>query len=154
VKVDRFKKRIWSHIFLRQSTYIVNLDHNFLFCSKNGNPVTGTNLCKMVTLTTYRLTGKRMNPHLFRDSVVTYSRIFSPDVNLFPLLCHSRMQSDDRYHFRVDFDLMMKNRGPFGKMVIFREINCWELVRYLRENGATDHELESLALLMGWWTIT
>ena len=48
--------------------------HDYLFCSPIGNPLTAERIHSIVTTTTYRLTGKRMNPHLFRDSVVTHLR--------------------------------------------------------------------------------
>ncbi|GAB4819278.1 hypothetical protein N2152v2_006324 [Parachlorella kessleri] len=48
--------------------------HNLLFSQKNGQPMTQQAVHKVFTTTAYRLTGKKCNPHLIRDSVVTYLR--------------------------------------------------------------------------------
>jgi hypothetical protein len=43
-------------------------------CRRNGEPFTDKSLYKLFWTTAYRLTGKRTNPHLVRDSIVTYLR--------------------------------------------------------------------------------
>ncbi|EFN54907.1 hypothetical protein CHLNCDRAFT_135039 [Chlorella variabilis] len=48
--------------------------HNFLFTQRNGEPLNEKSLYKLFWTTAYRLTGKRTNPHLVRDSIVTYLR--------------------------------------------------------------------------------
>lgn len=49
-------------------------DHSFLFCGRNGEPITRQGIYHRITRSMYRHAGKRMNPHLFRDSIVTYLR--------------------------------------------------------------------------------
>ena len=41
---------------------------------RNGEPLTDKSLYKLVWTTAWRLTGQKCNPHLVRDSVVTYLR--------------------------------------------------------------------------------
>ncbi|PRW56953.1 saccharopine dehydrogenase isoform B [Chlorella sorokiniana] len=48
--------------------------HNLLFTQQNGEPFTDKSLYKVFWTTAYRLTGKKCNPHLVRDSIVTYLR--------------------------------------------------------------------------------
>ncbi|PSC71057.1 saccharopine dehydrogenase [Micractinium conductrix] len=48
--------------------------HNLLFTQQNGEPLTDKSLYKLFWTTSYRLTGKKCNPHLIRDSIVTYLR--------------------------------------------------------------------------------
>lgn len=48
--------------------------HDFLFSQLNGEPLTDKSLYKLFWTTAYRLTGKKANPHLVRDSIVTYLR--------------------------------------------------------------------------------
>ena len=45
-----------------------------LFCGKHGAPLTGPAVYRVVTSTTYRHTGKRTNPHLIRDMIITHLR--------------------------------------------------------------------------------
>ena len=48
--------------------------HDFLFTSKNGGPLTDTAVHRLLTSTSYRLTGRRTNPHLIRDMIITHLR--------------------------------------------------------------------------------
>jgi hypothetical protein len=48
--------------------------HNFLFTSKNGGPLTDNAVHRLLTSTSYRLTGRRTNPHLIRDMIITHLR--------------------------------------------------------------------------------
>eukprot|EP00656_Telonema_subtile_P013590 TRINITY_DN16903_c0_g1_i1.p1 TRINITY_DN16903_c0_g1~~TRINITY_DN16903_c0_g1_i1.p1 ORF type:complete len:190 (-),score=31.99 TRINITY_DN16903_c0_g1_i1:73-642(-) len=48
--------------------------HSFLFCTRSGSSATAASIYSAVTQATYRLTGKRTNPHLLRDSIVTHAR--------------------------------------------------------------------------------
>eukprot|EP00884_Botryococcus_braunii_P009276 jgi/Botrbrau1/1834/Bobra.146_1s0029.2 len=48
--------------------------HDFLFSQRNGAPMTTQGLYKVFYTTSFRLTGKKTNPHLVRDSIVTYLR--------------------------------------------------------------------------------
>ena len=48
--------------------------HDFLFTGKNGAPLTDAGVHKLMTSTAYRLTGKRTNPHLVRDMIITHLR--------------------------------------------------------------------------------
>eukprot|EP00051_Salpingoeca_urceolata_P000297 m.33436 g.33436 ORF g.33436 m.33436 type:complete len:616 (-) comp10393_c0_seq1:53-1900(-) len=50
-------------------------NHRFLFTKKNGHgPLTSSGLYQHVRLEAFRQTGQKTNPHLLRDSVVTYLR--------------------------------------------------------------------------------
>lgn len=49
-------------------------DHNRVFTQINGQPYTDKQMYKMFWQTSYRITGKRMTPHMVRDSVVTHLR--------------------------------------------------------------------------------
>jgi len=49
-------------------------DHKFLFVTSKGDPATAETIYSTVARSTYRLTGQRTNPHLLRDSIVTYLR--------------------------------------------------------------------------------
>ena len=48
--------------------------HNFLFTARNGNPLTDVGVHRVMTSTSYRLTGQRVNPHLIRDMIITHLR--------------------------------------------------------------------------------
>jgi len=48
--------------------------HDFLFTRKNGEQFDGQGVYRLFTTTAMRLTGKRTNPHLIRDMVVTHLR--------------------------------------------------------------------------------
>ncbi|KAF0719571.1 Aste57867_940 [Aphanomyces stellatus] len=49
-------------------------NHSFLFCNTKGDPATADFIYRTFTRAIYRLTGKKTNPHLLRDSIVTYLR--------------------------------------------------------------------------------
>ena len=48
--------------------------HDFLFSRKNGEQFDGQGIYRLFTSASMRLTGKRTNPHLIRDMVVTHLR--------------------------------------------------------------------------------
>ncbi|KAL3135319.1 hypothetical protein ABBQ32_007514 [Trebouxia sp. C0010 RCD-2024] len=48
--------------------------HDFVFSRADGQPLTAAALYKLFTTSCYRITGKKTNPHLVRDSIVTYLR--------------------------------------------------------------------------------
>ena len=48
--------------------------HGFLFTRKNGEPFDGQGVYRLFTSTVYRLTGRRTNPHLVRDMIITHLR--------------------------------------------------------------------------------
>lgn len=52
----------------------LNPKHDFLFTRKNGEPFDGQGIYRLFTSASMRLTGKRTNPHLIRDMVVTHLR--------------------------------------------------------------------------------
>ena len=43
-------------------------------CRQNGAPLSQQGVHKIFSTTAYRFTGKKCNPHLVRDSIVTYLR--------------------------------------------------------------------------------
>jgi site-specific recombinase XerC len=48
-------------------------NHNYFFCQRNGNPPTHRNfIYNLFTMTIYKLSGKKTNPHMIRDMIVTY----------------------------------------------------------------------------------
>ncbi|CAK4700041.1 hypothetical protein LEN26_009045 [Aphanomyces euteiches] len=49
-------------------------DHAFLFSNTKGEPATADFIYRTFTRAIYRHTGKKTNPHLLRDSIVTYLR--------------------------------------------------------------------------------
>ena len=49
-------------------------DHNFLFCSRGGKPPNEGTINRILTRSMFRITGKKVNPHLLRDAVVTHIR--------------------------------------------------------------------------------
>ncbi|RHY81690.1 hypothetical protein DYB31_004879 [Aphanomyces astaci] len=49
-------------------------NHAILFCNTKGEPATADFIYRTFTRAIYRLTGKKTNPHLLRDSIVTYLR--------------------------------------------------------------------------------
>lgn len=52
----------------------LNPQHDFLFSRKNGQPLNDASIYRLFTSTSMRLTGKRTNPHLVRDMIVTHLR--------------------------------------------------------------------------------
>ena len=68
--------RIYPELEAYISTWRQHLHpkHDFLFTQANGEPFSDKNLYKVFWTTSYRLTGKKLNPHLVRDSIVTYLR--------------------------------------------------------------------------------
>ncbi|EIE19955.1 hypothetical protein COCSUDRAFT_19015 [Coccomyxa subellipsoidea C-169] len=48
--------------------------HNLVFSQLNGKPLTEQGLHKMFQTSAFRISGKKTNPHLVRDMVVTYLR--------------------------------------------------------------------------------
>lgn len=52
----------------------LNPQHKFLFTQANGYPLTEKSLYKLFRTTAYRITGKRLTPHMVRDAVVTHLR--------------------------------------------------------------------------------
>lgn len=48
--------------------------HEFLFTQSNGQPLSDKSLYKLFWTTCYRITGKRLSPHMVRDVVITHLR--------------------------------------------------------------------------------
>lgn len=48
--------------------------HNLVFSQLNGAPLTVQGLGKLFYTSAHRITGKKTNPHLVRDMVVTHLR--------------------------------------------------------------------------------
>eukprot|EP00890_Picochlorum_soloecismus_P003374 jgi/Picsp_1/4037/NSC_01548-R1_protein len=48
--------------------------HDFLFTQANGKPFTDKSLYKLFRTTAYRISGKRLTPHMVRDAVITHLR--------------------------------------------------------------------------------
>jgi site-specific recombinase XerC len=48
--------------------------HDYLFTARNGAPLTDVGVHSLLTSTSYRLTGRRVNPHLVRDMIITHLR--------------------------------------------------------------------------------
>lgn len=49
-------------------------EHDFLFTQANGRPFTDKQFSKFFMVAAYRITGKRLTPHMVRDSIVTHLR--------------------------------------------------------------------------------
>lgn len=67
---------IYPELEAFMSTWRAHLQprHALLFSQRNGEPLTDKSLYKLFWTTAYRLTGRKTNPHLVRDSIVTYLR--------------------------------------------------------------------------------
>ena len=48
--------------------------HGLLFSTRSGAPLRDKDVHRILTSTSYRLTGKRVNPHLVRDMIITHLR--------------------------------------------------------------------------------
>ena len=60
--------------FIEHHRKELNPTHDFLFTRKNGQQFDAQGIYRLFTSASMRLTGKRMNPHLIRDLVVTHLR--------------------------------------------------------------------------------
>lgn len=49
-------------------------DHEYLFTQANGQPLTDKSLYKLFWTTSFRISGKRLSPHMVRDVVITHLR--------------------------------------------------------------------------------
>ena len=49
-------------------------NHRFVFTSKHGEPLTGQAVHRIFERASFRITGKKLNPHLVRDMIVTHLR--------------------------------------------------------------------------------
>ena len=49
-------------------------EHGYLFTQANRQPFSDNQMCKLFMTTAYRVTGKRLTPHMVRDSIVTFLR--------------------------------------------------------------------------------
>lgn len=68
--------RLYPELEAYMNTWRATMEptHDLLFCQQNGQPLTEKSLYKMFWATSFRLTGKRTNPHLVRDMIVTHLR--------------------------------------------------------------------------------
>ena len=60
--------------FIRDLRQHLKPSGNFLFCKQSGAPLTDAAVYRLITSTSYRLTGRRTNPHLIRDMIITHLR--------------------------------------------------------------------------------
>jgi len=67
---------LYPHLenFIANYREYLNPEHDFLFSRKNGMPFNDAGIYRLFTSTAMRLTGKRTNPHLIRDMIVTHLR--------------------------------------------------------------------------------
>lgn len=61
-------------IFIDQYRKHLQPEHEFVFTQANGHPLTDKSLYKLFWTTCYRITGKRLSPHMVRDVVITHLR--------------------------------------------------------------------------------
>jgi hypothetical protein len=61
-------------LFLGTYRQYLEPEHDFLFTQANGQPLTDKSLYKLFWTTCYRITGKRLSPHMVRDVVITHLR--------------------------------------------------------------------------------
>ena len=61
-------------IFVDTYRHYLEPEHEFLFTQANGQPLTDKSLYKLFWTTCYRITGKRLSPHMVRDVVITHLR--------------------------------------------------------------------------------
>jgi hypothetical protein len=57
-----------------QRQYLGDPTHGMLFSTRSGAPLRDKDVHRILTSTSYRLTGKRVNPHLVRDMIITHLR--------------------------------------------------------------------------------
>ena len=109
-------------------------------CRKDGAPLDDKSLYKIVWTATYRLTGIRMNPHLIRDSIVTFAR--QANVLTLPNEYPTSMLST------CDVQAV---RMLAAKPDHLHAPACKFLEDMLRRGGggASERELEALAIYMG-----
>lgn len=60
--------------FLGHWRTFLNPQHSLVFSQANGLPLTTQGLGKIFYTSAFRISGKKTNPHLVRDMVVTYLR--------------------------------------------------------------------------------
>lgn len=60
--------------FLGHWRQFLQPQHSLAFSQLNGKPLTEQGLHKMFYTSAFRISGKKTNPHLVRDMVVTYLR--------------------------------------------------------------------------------
>ena len=76
--------------FIETHRAALNPKHDYLFTSRfGGEPLTDAGLHRIVTTATFRHTGKRTNPHLIRDMIITHLR---GTVRLLPIRPRSRCE--------------------------------------------------------------
>lgn len=61
-------------LFIQEYRECLHPEHDFLFTQANGQPLTDKSLYKLFWTTCYRITGKRLSPHMVRDVVITHLR--------------------------------------------------------------------------------
>jgi len=77
---DRPALHIAPYIYPELEAYLttwrkeLNPQHNYVFTKTCGKPLDRAELSRHFSITAFRITGKRTNPHLIRDMVVTYFR--------------------------------------------------------------------------------
>ena len=57
-----------------QRRHLGDPEHGMLFSTRSGAPLRDKDVHRILTSTSYRLTGKRVNPHLVRDMIITHLR--------------------------------------------------------------------------------
>ncbi|KAK9843821.1 hypothetical protein WJX81_007539 [Elliptochloris bilobata] len=64
----------WLEAFLDRWRTELKPTHAFVFTARSGAPLTAQAVHRLFVSTCYRLTGKKTNPHLVRDMIVTHLR--------------------------------------------------------------------------------
>jgi len=60
--------------WLKERRRVFTPNHQFVFTRKNGTQMTADSVYRLFTSTCFRLTGKKTNPHLVRDMIITHIR--------------------------------------------------------------------------------
>ena len=69
--IDEFLSK-WRKFLIKEES---NDSHDYLFCQvRTGNPLTSNSVYQIVSRACFAATGKRTNPHLLRDMIVTHVR--------------------------------------------------------------------------------
>jgi hypothetical protein len=74
VFLGSYKCALQLEAFLGYWRQFLRPDHSLVFSQLNGAPLTVQGLGKIFYTSAFRISGKKTNPHLVRDMVVTYLR--------------------------------------------------------------------------------
>jgi len=134
--------------FIETHRAALNPKHDYLFTSRfGGEPLTDAGLHRIVTTTTFRHTGKRTNPHVIRDMIITHLR--GTDT-LVPIRPRSR---GERRSLRTLPGVSLRPGSlafkPRPRRLSTPLLTPFNSTRLHPGTDASERELEALAIYMG-----